>query len=64
MRSVIAVDATVRRLLVVLLVLLPIGVAFSVRRGDSLSTTMGHALVGVGVFAFFIGCYLWARRKD
>ena len=57
-----AVDWRIRRLLVVLLVFLPIGVAASIWRGDSLGTTVGHALVGVGVCGLFIGGYLYAGR--
>lgn len=59
-----AMDAPVRRMLIVLAVFLPIGIASSLWRGDSLGRTVGYALTGVVVCGFFVGCYLWARRKD
>ena len=57
------VDAPVRRMLPVLATFLPIGVVFSTWRGDSLGTTIGYALVGVGVVGFVVGCHLYASRK-
>ena len=58
-----AMDASVRRMLTVLAVFLPIGVVFSIWRGDSLGNTIGYALVGVGVVGFLIGCRLYASRR-
>jgi hypothetical protein len=57
-----AADGPIRRMIVVLMVFLPIGVAASIWRGDSAGTTVGHALVGLAVCGFLVGCYLYASR--
>ena len=46
MRSVMAVESPVRRMILVLGVLLVVGVAASIWRGDSPATTLGLSLVG------------------
>jgi hypothetical protein len=48
----------------VLGVLLVVGVATSIWRGDSLGTTVGTSLVGLACGGFVFACYLWARRKN
>ncbi len=58
-----AVEGPVRRIIIVLLVLLPVGIAASLWREDSLGTTTSYALLGVGVCGFLIGCYLFAGRS-
>jgi hypothetical protein len=63
MRSVMAFSADVRRMIVVMLALSTVGIAGSIWRGDSVSTTLGHLLVGLCAGGFVFGCYFWARRK-
>jgi hypothetical protein len=59
-----AVDGPIRRIIVVLLVFLPIGVAASLVRGDSPGTTVGLALVGVVIAGLLIAYHWWDRRKN
>jgi hypothetical protein len=59
-----AIEAPVRATLLVLAVFLPIGVATSIWRGDTLSAAVGHAVVGIGVCGLLVGGYAWVRRKS
>ena len=63
-RSVMAMDSPVRRMVAVLGVLLVVGVATSIWRGDSVATTVGTSLVGLACGGFVFACYFWARRKS
>ena len=58
-----ALESPVRRMIVVLGVLLVVGVAASIWRGDSPATTLGLSLVGLACGGFVFGCYLWVRRS-
>jgi hypothetical protein len=62
MRSVMAMDSPVRRMIVVLGVLLVVGVATSIWRGDSLGTAVGINLVGLACGGLVFAAYFWARR--
>ena len=57
-------EAPVRRMIVVLSVLLVVGIATSIWRGDSLRTTVGLNLFGLACGGFVFACYAWARRKN
>jgi len=50
-------------MIVVLGVLLVVGVAASIWRGDGAGTTVTLGLVGLVCGGFVFGCYLWAHRS-
>ena len=63
MCRLMVMDAPVRRMLTVLAIFLPIGVVFSIWRGDSFGTTVGYALVGVGVVGALVALHLYVGRR-
>jgi hypothetical protein len=64
MRSLMAMDASARRVIAAILFLVVVLVAGAIWRGDDPGLTAAQVLAVLVGGGFVLGCYLWARRHD